>query len=214
VSTGPPLLASSAAKRHWEALYGAKGSRAVSWYQPEPAALTLIERLRLRHDAAILDVSGGASRLAARLLTHGFTDITVLDISRAALDLARAELGANASRVQWVEHDLLAWSPPRRYDLWHDRAVFHFLVDPRQRERYVEILRSAITADGKVIIGTFAADGPTSCSGLPVARYDPDELPAPLGDTFTTLATDREAHHTPSGSIQPFTWVVFEQTPP
>jgi SAM-dependent methyltransferase len=146
--------------------------------------------IALRHDAAILDVGGGASRLAARLLTHGFTDITVLDISSAALDPARAELGANASRVQWVEHDLLAWSPPRSLDLWYDRAVFHFLVDPRQRERYVEVLRSAITADGKVIIGTFAADGPTSCSGLPVARYDPDNLAAALGATFMTLATD------------------------
>jgi SAM-dependent methyltransferase len=212
VPTGPSPLASSAAKRRWEALYRAKGPRDVSWYQPEPASLALVEQLRLGHDASIVDVGGGASRLAARLLGLGFTDITVLDISRAALDLARAELGANASRVHWIEHDLLDWIPSRRYDLWHDRAVFHFLVDPRQRERYAEILRSAITAGGKVIIGTFAADGPTTCSGLPVARYDPDKIAVALGDTFATLATCREEHHTPSGSTQPFTWVVFEQT--
>jgi len=116
VSSGPASLASSAAKRHWEAVYGS-GRRNVSWCQPEPEmSLVLIERLQLRRDAAIIDVGGGASRLSARLLARGFTDLTVLDISNWALDLARAELGADASRVSWIEQDLLSWSPQRRYD--------------------------------------------------------------------------------------------------
>jgi RimJ/RimL family protein N-acetyltransferase len=215
VSSGPASLASSAAKGHWEVVYGACGPRNVSWCQPEPEmSLVLIERLRLRRDAAIIDVGGGASRLAARLLARGFTDLTVLDISNGALELARAELGADASRVSWIEQDLLSWSPPRRYDLWHDRAVFHFFVDPRERERYAEILRSAISAGGMAIIGAFAADGPERCCDLPVLRFDADGLTAAFGGWLVQIATLREEHRTPAGSIQPFTWVVLEQMPP
>jgi SAM-dependent methyltransferase len=173
-------------------------------------SLELIEGLRLGSEAAILDVGGGASSLAAQLIGRGFTDITVLDISTEALDLARAELGTDASRVHWIEQDLLSWSPQRRYDLWHDRALFHFLLDPSDVERYTETLRSALGHGGKAIIATFAADGPQSCSGLPVARYGPDQLAATFGAAFTTVATRREEHRTPSGSLQPFTWVALE----
>jgi len=205
---------SSTAKRHWQAVYGAKGAREVSWFQPEPEmSLELIERLRLGPDAAILDVGGGASNLAARLIARGFTDITVLDISSEALDLARAELGTNASRVNWIEQDLLSWSPQRRYGLWHDRALFHFLVDPSDVERYTETLRSAISHGSRAIIGTFAADGPQSCSGLPVARYGSDQLAAAFGAAFATVARGREEHRTPGGSLHPFTWVGLDYVP-
>jgi trans-aconitate methyltransferase len=176
-------------------------------------ALDLIDELRVARDAAIVDLGAGASSLAARLLARGFTDITVLDVSAQALELARADLGANAAHVRWLEQDLLSWSPQRRYDLWHDRALFHFLVDPAQQERYAEALRSALRPGGKAIIGTFAADGPTTCSALPVARYDADQLATAFGDAFTTLATRREEHRTPGNSVQPFTWVALERAP-
>jgi SAM-dependent methyltransferase len=207
-------LPSSNAKRHWDAAYQTRGARNVSWYQPEPTvSLALIDELRLPRDAAIVDLGAGASSLAARLLGRGFIDITVLDVSAQALELARADLGADAARVRWLEQDLLSWSPQRRYDLWHDRALFHFLVDPAQRERYAEALRSALRPAGRAIIGTFAADGPTSCSGLPVARYDGDQLTAAFDGSFRTLATRREQHHTPGNSIQPFTWITLERAP-
>jgi trans-aconitate methyltransferase len=183
----------------------------VSWYQAEPTvSLRLIEGLELDRDAALVDVGGGASALAERLLEHGFADITVLDISATALELARAAAGAGAARIRWLEHDLLSWSPQRQYDVWHDRAVFHFLTDSADRERYAEVLRSALRPGGKAVIATFAADGPTTCSGLSVARYSAAELVSVLGPPLILLATHREEHHTPGGSIQPFTWVVID----
>jgi SAM-dependent methyltransferase len=214
VPPGPAPLPPSTAKRHWDAAYQARGARKVSWYQPEPAlSLALIEELRIARAAAIVDLGGGASTLAARLLAQGFLDITVLDVSVRALQLARGALGAKSAHVSWLEQDLLSWPPQRKYDLWHDRALFHFLVDPAQQERYAETLRSALRPGGKAIIGTFAADGPTTCSGLPVARYDADRLATAFGDAFTPLATRREEHRTPGNSIQAFTWVALERAP-
>ena len=174
-------------------------------------SLALIEEQAPAHDAAIVDVGGGASSLAGQLLRLGFADITVLDVSGRALELARAELGTDATRVRWIEQDLLGWSPERGYDLWHDRAVFHFLVDHARQQRYAEVLRSALRPGGRAIIGTFAADGPMTCSGLPVARYDAEGLAAAFGAAFTMLAMGREEHHTPASSIQPFTWVTVER---
>jgi SAM-dependent methyltransferase len=211
-SARSPLLAGPG-KPHWDGVYGSRAANELSWYQPEPEmSLALIDDLRLEHDAAIVDVGGGASRLARRLLDRGFTDVTVLDVSARALGLARSELGVKAAAVHWIEQDLLSWTPQRQYDVWHDRAVFHFLVDPAHRERYVEILRSAVCVGGAVVIGTFAADGPTTCSRLPVARYGPDLLATELGEGFVTLATRREEHRTPSHALQPFTWVALERT--
>jgi 2-polyprenyl-3-methyl-5-hydroxy-6-metoxy-1,4-benzoquinol methylase len=195
-------------------VYESRRPREVSWYQPEPEmSLALIQELALARDAAIVDVGAGASSLAEQLLAQGFADITVLDISARALDLARADLGAKSARVRWLEQNLLSWSPQRCYDVWHDRAVFHFLIDPAQQARYAEVLRSALCPGGKAIIGTFAADGPTSCSGLPVSRYGADRLATAFCKAFTTLAMRREEHHTPSDSIQPFTWVTLERAP-
>jgi trans-aconitate methyltransferase len=157
-------------------VYRTSGVRDVSWYQPEPeVSLELIDELGVGRNDAILDVGGGGSSLAARLLARGFSDITVLDVSSRALQLAREDLGAEAARVHWIARDLLRWSPQRRYDLWHerrydlwhDRAVLHFLVEGAERERYLETLRSATRGGAKVVIGTFAADGPARCSGLP-----------------------------------------------
>jgi SAM-dependent methyltransferase len=194
-------------------VYRTSGVRDVSWYQPEPeVSLELIDELGVGRDDAILDVGGGGSSLAARLLARGFSDITVLDVSSRALELAREDLGAEAARVHWIARDLLRWSPQRRYDLWHDRAVLHFLVEGAERERYLETLRSATRGGAKVVIGTFAADGPARCSGLPVARYDVDGLASAVGDAFVTRTTRRQEHRTPGGSVQPFTWVAFERT--
>ena len=202
----------TAVRRHWDAVYERRQPTEVSWYQAEPeTSLALIGDLELASGAAIVDVGGGASSLAARLLDRGFTDITVLDVSARALAVARAALGRDAARVEWLEQDLLSWTPRARYDLWHDRAVFHFLVEPARRERYAEVLRAALHARGKAVIGAFASDGPTRCSGLAVERYDPAGLAAVFAPGFTVVATRREEHHTPGGAVQPFTWVTLER---
>jgi trans-aconitate methyltransferase len=174
-------------------------------------SLELIEVLGLPLDTAVLDVGGGASILVDALVERGFSDVSVLDVSATALELARRRLGAAptgaASSVHWLHEDLLVWQPARRYDLWHDRAVFHFLVEPEQRDRYVNLLCEAVHPGGCVIIATFAPDGPESCSGLPVARYGADDLARVL-DGFEVVATRGEQHRTPAGVVQPFTWIV------
>jgi SAM-dependent methyltransferase len=211
---GPPSP-SGAARRHWEDVYATRGARRVSWFQPEPkVSLALIAELGTPTDAAIIDVGGGTSRLAGRLLALGFSDLTVLDLSARSLEVARSELGARAAQVRWIEQDLLSWIPQRQYDLWHDRALFHFLVDPAHRDRYRETLAAALRVGGRALIATFAADGPDSCSGLPVARYDADRLAAAFGAAFVTLASHREEHLTPTNVLQPFTWVALERCPP
>jgi cyclopropane fatty-acyl-phospholipid synthase-like methyltransferase len=169
-------------------------------------SLELIETLRVPPDAAIIDVGGGASSLVDHLVERGFSDLTVLDISAHALDEVGRRLGD--APVVLLHEDLLEWRPPRRYDLWHDRAVFHFLVTEPDRHGYFDTLQAAIRPDGLVILATFALDGPEVCSGLPVSRYSADELTRILGDTFQPLATRREVHVTPRGAAQPFTWLA------
>ena len=200
--------ASQARSRHWDAVYGRLGPAGVSWYQPVPAmSLELVADLGIPPDTAVVDVGGGASDLAGSLLGRGFSDVSVLDVSPAALDVARGRIGPRPG-VHWIEHDLLTWAPPRRYGLWHDRAVFHFLVDARDRDRYLRVLSAAVAPGGHVIVATFAADGPEQCSGLPVARYDPGALAELLAGMVEVVATRREEHVTPGGRIQPFTWVA------
>jgi SAM-dependent methyltransferase len=180
----------------------------VSWYQPVPVvSLELIDTLEVRRDAAVLDVGGGGSHLADELVARGFTDLTVVDLSEAALDATRGRLPADAP-VRCVQVDVLEWTPDRRFELWHDRAVFHFLVDERDRRRYLGAVRDALSPGGAVVVGTFAPDGPPTCSGLPVDRYSPDELAAELGEPFEVVAVRREEHVTPRGVVQPFTWVA------
>jgi hypothetical protein len=197
---------------HWNSVYERHGTTGVSWYQSSPEmSLAIIESLASSKDAAIIDVGGGASVLVPSLLGQGFTDLTVLDVARRALDLSQAQLGPDARRVHWLHQDLLLWAPSRSYDLWHDRAVFHFLVEPASRRRYVDVLLDALALDGLLILGAFAPDGPARCSGRPVARYDSAQLGAVLGSGFVLLDERYEEHRTPNGAVQPFTWATFRR---
>ena len=194
--------------RLWDKTYTNRGVQNVSWYQEEAAvSLELIDDLGLTPNAAVVDVGGGASSLAERLVARGFTDVSVLDVSAAALAEARERAGDNAP-IQWLHEDLLLWQPERRYDLWHDRAVFHFFVDAADRATYLSTLVAGLGPGGAVIFGTFAADGPNVCSGLPAARYTSVELGAMLGMDFELVESRREEHVTPAGAMQPFTWIA------
>ena len=190
---------------HWQNVYATKGEAEVSWYQDHPAiSLEMIHAARPDHDAAIIDVGGGASHLVDALLHDGYRDIAVLDISSNALDAAQKRIGTAASMVDWIVADATTWRPGKTYDVWHDRAAFHFLTAPRDRAAYVERLRSALALGGHVIIATFAPDGPEKCSGLPVQRHDSASLAAELGPDFELIETRNEAHQTPWGSTQAF----------
>lgn len=192
----------------WDATYQTRGSTGVSWYQSEPAvSLELIQGSGISHDAAIIDVGGGASMLVDDLVGLGFNSVSVLDISAVALAEARARLEP-AKSVRWIHQDLLTFEPSRPYDLWHDRAVFHFLIAESDRRAYRDVLLSSLAPGGFVIIGAFAEDGPTQCSGLSVSRYSGQDLGQVLGDQFELHQTRRELHQTPSGGTQPFTWVM------
>lgn len=199
---------------YWDDVYRTRGADHVSWFQPEPTlSLQLIERLGVGPDTGVVDIGGGASLLVDRLTQRGFADLTVLDVSSVALSVARRRLGPGAT-VTWVKQDVLSWVPERRYGLWHDRAVFHFLTEATDRARYLDTLRRALDARGVVILATFAADGPERCSGLPVARYDPEQLVAALGASFQPLAAERETHVTPAGAAQAFTWIAARRGRP
>jgi trans-aconitate methyltransferase len=194
--------------RHWDAAYRG-GADQVSWYQDEArVSLELIDRLKLALDAPIIDIGGGASPLTADLLDRGHHDLTVLDISRHALDTAREQLEARAEEVTWVHADLRNWHPTGTYQLWHDRAVLHFLTDPQDQRTYTDLLARALVPGGHAIIATFAPDGPARCSGLPVVRYSAENLSALLGTDFDLSEKRHETHQTPSGSIQPFAWIA------
>ncbi len=195
-------------KAHWEHIYATKPADGVSWYQPHAdQSLALIRGTGTPHSGAIIDVGGGASTLVDDLLANGYTDLTVLDLSAAALETARRRLASRAGLATWLEGDVTAVElPARRYDVWHDRAVFHFLTEEKDRRAYVTAVLRAVKPLGHVIIATFAADGPTHCSGLPVVRYSPDQLHAELGASFTLQHAAREAHHTPFGTVQQFVY--------
>ncbi|HET7051314.1 MAG TPA: class I SAM-dependent methyltransferase [Solirubrobacteraceae bacterium] len=195
-------------KGHWERAY-ADGDAGLSWTEPVPRrSVQAIASLGLDPAAPILDVGGGSSGLAGELIRAGYSDVTVLDLSAAALSLARRRLGGDAARVAWIATDLRSWSPQRRYELWHDRAVLHFFVDPNERQRYAEILRSALLPESYVVITTFPADGPAQCSGLPVLGSSPQQICALLGPEFTLLDSSAEQHVTPRGVPQPFVRVI------
>lgn len=195
-------------KAHWEHVYSTKAVDAVSWFQEHAVrSLDLIRATGVAPDAAIIDVGGGASRLVDDLLAAGYRNLTVLDLSAAALAAAQQRLGSVAKKVQWIEADVTrAALPAHHFDVWHDRAVFHFLTAPEDRAAYVRAVRDSLRPDGHVIIATFAEDGPTKCSGLPVMRYSPQALLAEFGPTFDLLRHDKEAHRTPSGAIQQFNY--------
>ena len=203
---------SEMALRHWEGIYESKKTDEVSWFQSEPMlSLRLIESVA-RKDSAIVEIGAGNSFLSKGLLDRKFTDITVLDISKHALDLLESQLGDRAIQIERIEADVLEWQPQRSFDIWHDRAVFHFLISPDDQEKYLELTKRAVKKGGYLILGTFALDGPEKCSGLDTARYDGAALQSLFSDGFTLLSSEREAHITPSGSVQNFTWVIMQRT--
>jgi trans-aconitate methyltransferase len=201
-----------ARQAHWENVYTTKGEKEVSWFQENPApSLDLIALTGLSDDAAIIDIGGGASRLVDDLLTRKFRRLTVLDLSEAALAAARKRLGDRGAHVQWVIADVTKWEPTQTYDLWHDRAAFHFLTDQADQSAYVDRLKKALRPGGYVIIGTFAPDGPERCSGLPIMRHDATTLSAILGKDFVLIDSRRHDHVTPWGAVQRFQFSTFRR---
>lgn len=200
-------------KAHWEQVYLTKSATSVSWYQPEAAlSVQLIEQVTPDRTTPIIDVGAGASVLVDHLLDAGYLDVTVVDIAGAALDVSRERLGRRASTVQWLNGDILqATLAPARYHVWHDRAVFHFLTDASDRAAYRQQVERALAPGGYLLLATFADDGPPRCSGLDVVRYSPELLLAEFGDGFRAVEAHREAHHTPSGSVQHFTYLLCQR---
>lgn len=198
-------------KDHWEDVHSRKREDEVSWFQEQPGTSLALLTEALESSASIIDIGAGASRLVDSLLERGFSDITVLDISAAALERAKARLGARAESVDWQVADITEWRPTRRRDAWHDRAVFHFLVDAEDRAAYRQALLAGTHPGSRIVMGTFAEDGPEKCSELPVQRYSAEQLAKELGAEFRLQQTLREAHETPAGKIQNFRFCVFER---
>ena len=200
----------SSSKQHWESIYASKSDAELSWTQPDPAlSLSLIGEV-CPAGGSVIDIGGGSSGLAARLLDRGYS-VAVLDISETALAHARQRLGPRAERVGWIAADVTARPTLGTFDVWHDRAVFHFLTDAADRASYVDLLRQTVPAGGHVLIATFALDGPEKCSGLPVCRYNGRSLAAALGRGFEFVKAVPEIHHTPWGASQSFQHSVFKR---
>ncbi len=195
---------------HWNQIYQTNAPDDVSWFQTRPDnSLKLIEASGITKDQLVVDVGGGASVLVDFLLDAGYKRLAVLDISAAALALARQRLNARAGNVEWFEADITEFNPPRQFNLWHDRAVFHFLTDEADRQKYVQTLKRMLTPEGHVIIATFATDGPSKCSGLAVARYNAPAISAELGEAFQLLEQVDETHVTPWRTPQTFSYFRF-----
>jgi len=199
---------------HWDDVYTRRDPRELRWFEPAPEiSLALIEQAGVARDTAIVDIGGGTSGLAAALLADGYTDITVADISAASLHAAAMTLGADAERVRWVTADVRSRDFGRRYDLWHDRAVFHFMVTTPDRDAYLDTFRRTLAPGGHAIFATFGPDGPTRCSGLPTRPYDKLELTRLLGPDFQQVASRLHEHTTPSGERQQFLYLLARRTP-
>ena len=197
---------------HWENVYATRGEREVSWFEERPTlSLELIRAAGATPRSSVIDVGGGASRLVGALLADGFAAVTILDISEPALSAAKRRLGSKAAGATWIVADITTWEPPEVYDVWHDRAVLHFLTDAADRAAYVARLTKALRPGGHAIIGTFALDGPEQCSGLPVVRYDASNLGKLLGTEFELVQTRSHAHQTPIGGVQRFQFSLFRR---
>lgn len=197
---------------HWQQVYTTKHENEVSWFQERAdISLAMIAAAGATRDSAIIDVGGGESHLVDALLQDGYRALTVLDISAAALQIDQQRLGSASARVDWIVADVTTWQPQRRYDIWHDRAAFHFLTEPADRAAYIARLGQALVPAGQAIIGTFALDGPEKCSGLPVQRYDAASLAETLGSDFRLMETRHEIHRTPWQSTQAFQFSRFQR---
>lgn len=208
---------------HWDTVYGTKATDEVSWFQRQPTTSQRLLTSVSSPSGGVIDVGAGASTLVDALLDAGWSDVTALDVSAKALALVRDRISDRASdqahdlprertgSASFVVADVLTWQPGRTYDAWHDRAVFHFLVQPDQREQYVATASRAVRSGGVLVLATFAADGPTRCSGLPTSRYDADALAAVFAPGFTLEHSEREEHVTPGSAVQPFTWAVLRR---
>jgi SAM-dependent methyltransferase len=199
---------------HWNRIYATKDDRDVSWFEPLPVlSLRMMEDAGLTADSCVLDVGGGNSRLVDTLLDRGMNCLAVLDVSAVALDKARQRLGPRATQVTWIVADVTGQWSLEPMEIWHDRAGFHFLTAPADRQRYVGHLRETLKAGGSAIIATFALDGPEKCSGLPAARYSPQTLAAELGPDFTLVDAQPCEHTTPWGARQSFQYSRFRRQP-
>lgn len=199
------------AAAHWDRIYRGKAADGVSWFQQRPAVSLRLLAMASSRTGSVIDVGAGASTLVDALLDAGWSDITLLDVSHEALAAVVDRLGVRSRAISFVVADLLVWKPERTYAAWHDRAVFHFLVRPGDRARYIELTSRAISAGGVLVLGLFDYDGPTRCSGLPTARYDADSLVGLFAPAFALVHHEQEDHVTPSGTVQPFTWVVLRR---
>jgi ubiquinone/menaquinone biosynthesis C-methylase UbiE len=200
-------------KSHWEDIYSRTAPTQVGWYQEHPtASLRFIEQTNIGKAGQIVDIGGGASTLVDHLLADGYAHVTVLDVSAKALQAAKKRLGVHADEITWVEADVTEVRLPLHiYDIWHDRAVFHFLTLSDERWRYIQSLQNALRPGGHAIMATFSLDGPPTCSGLEVVRYSPESLLRELGDCFGLVDSSRETHTTPSGREQKYVFCHFRR---
>ena len=198
-------------KSHWENIYTEKLPQDVSWYQQEPIiSLEIIQRFGDKN-ARIIDVGGGESVLVDRLLKEGYSNLAVLDISGKAIEYVKKRLSDQASKIEWFEKNITEFVPLHAYDIWHDRAVFHFLTDMKSRHLYVNVLKNAVKSGSHIIIATFAKDGPKKCSGLDIVQYDNPSIQHELGDEFILLDSQFESHITPAGKEQRFIYFIFQR---
>lgn len=201
-------------KQHWENVYADKSPLEVSWYQKQPEiSLHLIQNASADNNAAIIDVGGGASTLVDHLQANGYKNIAVLDISEAALKHAQQRLGSTSNDIEWIICDITEYRPSHPVDIWHDRAVFHFLTDEIDRKKYIKALKASLAPGGHLIIAAFAIGGPTRCSGLDIVQYDADKMQAELGADFQLIEQHSETHTTPANASQAFTYYKFVYTP-
>jgi 2-polyprenyl-3-methyl-5-hydroxy-6-metoxy-1,4-benzoquinol methylase len=205
------VMSTAERQTHWQNVYQTKGERDVSWFEEIPTiSLDLIRATGIVADAQIIDIGGGASRLVDALAAEGYHSVTVLDVSEKALATSRNRLGPSAKHVTWIVADVTAWRPDKSYDLWHDRAAFHFLTAPGERRAYAECVRKAVRPGGHVVIGTFAPDGPERCSGLPVVRHDAASIGEVLARSFKLIESRQHDHQTPDRTTQRFQFSRFQ----
>jgi len=199
-------------KTHWEKIYNTKQLSEVSWYQPRPeVSLAFVNELKIAKDAAIIDVGGGDSYFVDQLLQMGYTDITVLDISKSAISRAKERLGDAAKRVNWIVSDIKDLSVDKKFDFWHDRAAFHFLTTEEEVQQYLSVAEKHLSPSGKMVIGTFSTSGPEKCSGLPVKQYNEESLSGLLSRWFQKIKCISVDHTTPFNTIQNFLFCSFKK---